>query len=80
MDTETYKSDTAKINALTTFVISLIRAHYEPSTVVVDGREIDKFKYTTRQVSEYFEKIDNVQLYSYVRVLNGDDKNVWVPM
>ena len=82
MNTETYQAEVAKSKQLTKFAISLIRAHYEPDMMdTPDSKEKkDAFLETSREVAAYFEQIGESQLSSYVKVLIGDDKNVWVPM
>lgn len=73
MNTETYEAEVAKSQQLTKFVISLIRAHFEPSSET-------SFLEESREVSQYMSQIGEYQLASYIDCLNGDDKNVWVPM
>lgn len=73
MNTATYESEVAKSQQLTKFVISLIRAHFEPSSET-------SFLEESRAVSQYMSQIGEEQLAIYINCLNGDDKNVWVPM
>lgn len=73
MNTETYQAECAKSNQLSKFAVNLIRAHY--------GTNIDDdFKEECRKVADYFDKIKEFQLATYVRVLIGDERDVWVPM
>lgn len=53
-------------------VISLIRAHYESDS--------KSFKDASEEAARHFDERGLSQLSSYIRVLDGDDKNVWVPM
>ncbi len=70
MSTET-KSKSS--DDMTRFAVNLIRAHY--------GTNIDDdFKEECRRIADHFDKNGNWQLASYVRVLIGDEKDVWVPM
>ena len=73
MNTETYEAEIAKSQQLTKFVISLIRAHFEPSSET-------SFLEESREVSKYMSQIGKDQLAAYIDCLNGDEKNVWVPM
>lgn len=73
MNTETYQAEVAKSQQMTKFAISLIRAHYEPSSE-------NSFLEASREVAKYFREIGNWQLAAYIDCLNGDEKNVWVPM
>lgn len=62
------------------FIISLIRAHYEPDERVIEKYDVDDFKYTADKVARWFEEHGDSELAGYVRVLDGDDKNVFIPM
>ena len=73
MNTETYEAEVAKSQQLITFVISLIRAHFEPSSE-------NSFLEKSREVSKYLSQIGEDQLAIYIACLNGDEKDVWVPM
>lgn len=53
-------------------LISLIRAHYE-------GDE-DNFKEISRKVADELARRGESQLESYIHVLTGDMRDVWVPM
>ena len=55
------------------FVMSLIRAHYEPEND-------NDFDDVTEEIARYFDENGRNQLASYIQVLNGNDENVWVPM
>lgn len=61
------------------FVISLIRNHYELNEAVIEKCSVDMFKYTCDEISKWFEEHGDWQLASYVRVLDGDDNDVFVP-
>ena len=82
MNTATYQSEVAKAKQLTKFAISLIRAHYEPDMMdTPDSKDKkDAFLETAREVAKYFDQIKEYQLATYVRVLIGDERDVWVPM
>lgn len=71
-----YLNELSKSKQLAKYVVSLIRAHYEPDNP--DGK--DEFRDLTRDIARYFDFTGDGQISSYIRVLNGDDKNVWVPM
>lgn len=69
MNTETHQAE----SQLSKFAVNLIRAHY--------GTNIDDdFKEECRNVADYFDKNGDYQLASYIRVLIGDERDVWVPM
>lgn len=55
------------------FIMDLIRAHYEPSNC-------NEFDCISREIARYFDKNGRGQLASYIQILNGADKNVWIPM
>ena len=73
MNTEIYEAEVAKSQQLTKFVISLIRAHFEPSSE-------PSFLEKSREVSKYMSRIGKYQLAAYIDCLNGDEKNTWVTM
>ena len=70
----------ADYSILKRFIISLIRNHYEPDEAIVEKYGVDAFKHTCDEVSKWFEEHGDSQLASFVRVLDGDDKNTFVPM
>ena len=73
MNVKQTQSKIAKSEQLSKFVISLIREHYDPT-----GK--DSFLEISRKVADYFGQIKEYELASYVRILIGEDKNVFVPM
>ena len=73
MNTETYQAEVAKSQQITKLAINLIRAHYEPSSE-------NSFLEASREVVKYFRETGNEQLAVYIDCLDGDEKNVWVPM
>ena len=68
MNTE--KAESQKLNRL---AINLIRAHYEPSFE-------NSFLEASREAAKYFREMGNEQLAVYIDCLDGDEKNIWVPM
>lgn len=70
----------ADYSVLKRFIFSLIRSHYEPDEAVVEKYGVDDFKHTCDEVSKWFDEHGDSQLASFVKVLNGDDKNTFVPM
>ena len=73
MNMETYQAEVAKSQQLGKFAVSLIREHFDPSSE-------NAFLELSREVSKYFRQIGKEQVAVYIDCLNGDEKNVWVPM
>ena len=67
-----YLNELSRSKQLAKYVVSLIRAHYEPDNL--DGK--DDFRDLTRDIARYFGFIGDGKTSSYILVLNGDDKNV----
>lgn len=67
-------------NGLVKIAIGLVRAHYEPDERAVEKYGVDDFRYRADELAEWFDEHGMDQLASYVRVLDGSDKNFFVPM
>lgn len=68
--------DKDKNQELSKIVVNLIRTHYESQTSSSDC----DFLEASREAASFFEKSGNFQIAPYIRVLNGDDRSVFIPM
>lgn len=73
---KTGEQSISEVDELIRFAVSLVRAHYEPD----ENADTDQFKNECDKLSKFLDKRGNGQASTYIRVLCGLDKNVFVPM